>query len=150
VGTLKGVGRVYQQAYVDTYSKMVHAKLYTTKTPIIAADLLNDRVLPFHEGHDLLVLRILPSLTHTSMCCRAMDRSTEYCGRVDKHDFQLFLAINNIDHTKTKVKSPQTNGGVVTLYIAEFWQNLLSLNNGSCLLLRQKRFGRRLCLVAAL
>ena len=37
------------------------------------------------------------------------DRGTEYCGRVDKHDFQLFLAINDIDHTKTKVKSPQTN-----------------------------------------
>ena len=97
-GTLKGVGRVYQQTYVDTYCKVAHAKLYTTKTPITAADLLNDRVLPFHEEHDLPVLRILT------------DRGTEYCGRVDKHDFQLFLAINDIDHTKTKVKSPQTNG----------------------------------------
>ncbi len=38
------------------------------------------------------------------------DRGTEYCGRVDKHDFQLFVAINDIDHTKTKVRSPQTNG----------------------------------------
>ena len=98
VGTLKGVGRVYQQTYVDTYSKVAHAKLYSTKTPITVADLLNDRVLPFHEEHDLPVLRILT------------DRGTEYCGRVDKHDFQLFLAINDIDHTKTKVKSPQTNG----------------------------------------
>ena len=98
VGTLKGVGRVYQQTYVDTYCKVAHAKLYTTKTPITAADLLNDRVLPFHEEHDLPVLRILT------------DRGTEYCGRVDKHDYQLFLAINDIDHTKTKVKSPQTNG----------------------------------------
>ncbi|KMK69020.1 integrase family protein [Puniceibacterium sp. IMCC21224] len=98
VGTLKGVGRVYQQTYVDTCSKVAHAKLYTTKTPITAADLLNDRVLPFHEEHDLPVLRIMT------------DRGTEYCGRVDKHDFQLFLATNDIDHTKTKVKSPQTNG----------------------------------------
>ncbi|AUQ65258.1 IS481 family transposase [Phaeobacter inhibens] len=98
VGTLKGVGRVYKQTYVDTYCKVAHAKLYTTKTPITAADLLNDRVLPFHEEHDLPVLRIMT------------DRGTEYCGRVDKHDFQLFLAINDIDHTKTKVKSPQTNG----------------------------------------
>ena len=98
VGTLKGVGRVYQQTYVDTYCKVAHAKLYTTKTPITAADLLNDRVLPFNEEHDLPVLRILT------------DRGTEYCGRVHKHDFQLFLAINDIDHTKTKVKSPQTNG----------------------------------------
>jgi len=98
VGTLKGVGRVYQQTYVDTYSKVAHAKLYTTKTPITAADLLNDRVLPFFEENELPVLRILT------------DRGTEYCGRPDKHDYQLFLAINDIDHTKTKVKSPQTNG----------------------------------------
>lgn len=111
VGTLKGVGRVYQQTYVDTNCKVAHAKLYTIKTPITAADLLSDRVLPFHDEHDLPVLRILT------------DRGTEYCGRVDKHDFQLFLAINDIpshglhtnhcravDHTKTKVKSPQTNG----------------------------------------
>ncbi len=98
VGTLKGVGRIYQQTYVDTYCKVAHAKLYTTKTPITAADLLNDRVLPFYEEHDLPVLRILT------------DRGTEFCGRPDKHDYQLFLAINDIDHTRTRVKSPQTNG----------------------------------------
>ncbi len=98
VGTLKGVGRIYQQTYVDTYSKVAHAKLYTTKTPITAADMLNDQVLPFYEGHGLPVLRIMT------------DRGTEYCGRVDTHDYQLFLAINDIEHTKTKVKSPQTNG----------------------------------------
>jgi hypothetical protein len=50
VGTLKGVGRIYQQTYVDTYAKVAHGKLYTTKTPITAADLLNDRVLPFYEA----------------------------------------------------------------------------------------------------
>jgi len=44
VGTLKGVGRIYQQTFVDTYSKWAAAKLYTTKTPITSADLLNDRV----------------------------------------------------------------------------------------------------------
>ena len=98
VGTLKGVGRVYQQTYVDTYCKVAHAKLYTTKTPITAADLLNDKVLPFYDENDLPVLRIMT------------DRGTEFCGRADKHDYQLFLAINDIDHTKTKVKSPQTNG----------------------------------------
>lgn len=59
VGTLKGVGRVYQQTYVDTYSKVAHAKLYTTKTPTTAADMLNDQVLPFYEEHDLPVLRIM-------------------------------------------------------------------------------------------
>lgn len=98
VGTLKGVGRVYQQTYVDTYSKVAHAKLYNTKTPITAADTLNDKVLPFHEEQGLPVLRILT------------DRGTEFCGRADQHDYQLFLAVNEIDHTKTKVRHPQTNG----------------------------------------
>jgi transposase InsO family protein len=98
VGNLKGVGRLYQQTFVDTYSKVAFAKLYTTKTPITAADLLNDKVLPFFEQHELPMLRILT------------DRGTEYCGRVDQHDYQLYLAINGIDHTKTKAMSPQTNG----------------------------------------
>jgi len=98
VGTLKGVGRIYQQTYVDTYSKVAHCKLYTTKTPITAADLLNDKVLPFYETNELSVLRILT------------DRGTEYCGKVEQHDYQLYLAINDIDHTKTKAMSPQTNG----------------------------------------
>ena len=98
VGNLKGVGRIYQETFVDTYSKVAFAKLYTTKTPITAADTLNDRVLPFFEQQALPMLRILT------------DRGTEYCGRVDQHDYQLYLAINDIDHTKTKVKSPQTNG----------------------------------------
>ncbi len=98
VGTFKGVGRVYQQTYVDTYSKVAQAKLYKTKTPITAADLLNDRVLPFYEARELPVLRILT------------DRGTEYCGRADQHDYQLYLAVNDIEHTKTKTRHPQTNG----------------------------------------
>jgi transposase InsO family protein/molybdenum-dependent DNA-binding transcriptional regulator ModE len=98
VGTLKGVGRIYQQTFVDTYAKVAFAKLYTTKTPITSADLLNDRVLPFFEEHGLPMLRILT------------DRGTEYCGKADSHDYQLYLAINDIDHTKTKARHPQTNG----------------------------------------
>ncbi|MDE2026775.1 MAG: IS481 family transposase [Patescibacteria group bacterium] len=98
VGTLKGVGRVYQQTFVDTYSKIAHCKLYTTKTPITSADLLNDRVLPFFEEHGMNVLRILT------------DRGTEYCGKVEQHDYELFLGLNDIEHTKTKARSPQTNG----------------------------------------
>ena len=57
VGNLKGVGRIYQQTFVDTYSKVAFCKLYTTKTPITAADALNDRVLPFFEQHELPMLR---------------------------------------------------------------------------------------------
>lgn len=98
VGNLKGVGRIYQQTFVDTYSKVAFAKLYTSKTPITSADILNDRVLPFFGQHQLPMLRILT------------DRGTEYCGRMDQHDYQLYLAINDIDHTKTKAQSPQTNG----------------------------------------
>ena len=98
VGTLKGVGRIYQQTYVDTYSKVAHCKLYNMKTAITAADLLNDRVIPFYEEMDMPVLRILT------------DRGTEFCGQLDKHEYQLFLGISNIDHTKTKVRHPQTNG----------------------------------------
>jgi len=95
VGTLKGVGRIYQQTYVDTYSKVAHCKLYTTKTPITAADILNDRVIPFYEAHDLPILRILT------------DRGTEYCGKPEQHDYQLMLAVFDIEHTRTKVRHPQ-------------------------------------------
>jgi transposase InsO family protein len=98
VGTIKGVGRIYQQTFVDTYSKVAQAKLYTTKTPITAADLLNDRVLPLFESHSIKLLRVLT------------DRGTEYCGKHDTHDYQLYLGLNDIEHTKTRVKSPQTNG----------------------------------------
>ncbi|MFV0313987.1 MAG: integrase core domain-containing protein, partial [Anaerotignum sp.] len=75
-----------------------HAKLYTTKAPITAADILNDMVLPFHAENELPILRILT------------DRGTEYCGNKEQHDYQLYLAVNDIEHTKTKAKSPQTNG----------------------------------------
>lgn len=98
VGNLKGVGRIYQQTFVDTYSKIAFAKLYTTKTPITAADMLNDKVLPYFGEHELPMLRMLT------------DRGTEYCGRVEQHDYQLYLAINDIEHTKTKAMHPQTNG----------------------------------------
>ena len=98
VGTLKGVGRVYQQTAIDTYSKVAFAKLYDRKTPLTAADTLNDRVVPFFDAHDLVVSRVLT------------DRGTEYCGRPESHEYELYLAIENIDHTRTKARSPQTNG----------------------------------------
>lgn len=98
VGNLKGVGRIYQQTFVDTYSKVACCKLYTTKTPITSADLLNDKVLPLFESHQMGILRILT------------DRGTEYCGKVEQHDYQLYLGLNDIEHTKTKAYSPQTNG----------------------------------------
>jgi transposase InsO family protein len=98
VGTLKGVGRVYQQTVIDTDSKVAFAKLYDRKTPITAAEILNDRVVPFFDDHDIRISRMLT------------DRGTEYCGSSQSHEDQLYLAIEDIDHTRTKTKSPQTNG----------------------------------------
>jgi transposase InsO family protein len=113
VGTLKGVGRIYQQTFVDTYSKVAACKLYNMKTPITAADLLNDKVLPLFDEHEVPMLRMLT------------DRGTEYCGKVEQHDYQLFLAVKNIDHTKTKARHPQTNGIVERFHktiLHEFYQ----------------------------
>ena len=98
VGTMKGVGRIYQQTFIDTYAKVGFAKLYDRKTPITAADLLNDRVIPFFDEHDIPLLRVLT------------DRGTEYCGNPERHEYELYLAIEDIDHSRTKTKSPQTNG----------------------------------------
>jgi transposase InsO family protein len=97
VGTLKGVGRIYQQTFIDTYSKVGFAKLYDWKTPVTAADLLNDRVLPFFEEPEIPLNRVLT------------DRGTEYCGASERHEYELYLAVENIDHTRTKTRHPQTN-----------------------------------------
>jgi transposase InsO family protein len=98
VGTMKGVGRIYQQTFIDTYTKVAFAKLYDRKTPITAADLLNDRVLPFFDAHEVKLCRVLT------------DRGTEYCGNPEHHEYELYLAVEDVDHSRTKTKSPQTNG----------------------------------------
>jgi transposase InsO family protein len=98
IGTLKGVGRIYQQTFLDTYTKLAFAKLYDRKTALVAADLLNDRVIPFFDEHQIPLQRVLT------------DRGTEYCGAPERHEYELYLAVENIDHTRTKVRSPQTNG----------------------------------------
>lgn len=98
VGTIKGVGRIYQQTFIDTYTKWVTVKLYDRKNALVAADTLNDRVLPFYEQHDIRLLRVLT------------DRGTEYVGKPEFHEYELYLTIEDIDHTKTQARSPQTNG----------------------------------------
>src|SRR6478735_7981223 len=98
VGTIKSIGRIYQQTFIDTYAKVAFAKLYDRKNALVAADMLNDRVLPFFEEQDVSLLRILT------------DRGTEYCGQREHHEYQLYLAVENIDHSRTKTKRPQTNG----------------------------------------
>lgn len=98
VGYIKGVGKIYQQTFIDTYTRVAFAKLYDRKNALIAADMLNDKVLPFYQSQSVDLLRILT------------DRGTEYCGAREHHEFQLYLTIEDIDHTKTKAKSPPTNG----------------------------------------
>lgn len=98
VGTIKGIGRIYQQTVIDTYSKVAFAKLYTQKNALVSADMLNDQVVPWFDDQAVPILRILT------------DRGTEYCGSLQHHEYQLYLALEDIDHTKTKAKSPQTNG----------------------------------------
>lgn len=98
VGNIKGVGRIYQQTFIDTYTRVVFAKLYDRKNAITAADILNDQILPFYEEKDIRLLRILT------------DRGTEYCGKREYHEYELYLTIEGIEHSKTKVRSPQSNG----------------------------------------
>jgi transposase InsO family protein len=90
--------QIYQQTFIDTYAKIGFAKLYTSKHAITAADLLNDRILPWYEEQSVRLLRILT------------DRGTEYNGSIENHEYQLYLAIEDIDHSKTKARHPQTNG----------------------------------------
>lgn len=98
VGYIKGVGKIYQQTFIDTYAKVAFAKLYDRKIALTAADMLNDKVIPLYDSYQLPLMRVLT------------DRGTEYCGAREHHEYQLYLAIEDIDHTKTKAKSPQTNG----------------------------------------
>lgn len=98
VGTMKGVGRIYQQTFIDTYSRVAFAQLYTEKTAITSAHALNEKVLPWFHEQDVPLLRVLT------------DRGTEYCGLIESHAYQLYLALEDIDHSKTKARHPQTNG----------------------------------------
>lgn len=98
VGNIKGVGRIYQQTYIDTYCKVAQAKLYSTKDAITSADLLNDRVLPMYEEQGVDLQRVLT------------DRGTEYCGTIENHPYRLYLDLEDIIHTRTKARHPQTNG----------------------------------------
>lgn len=98
VGNIKGVGRIYQQTFIDTYSRVAFAKLYESKHAITSAEILNDRVLPFFDEQEIPLLRILT------------DRGTEYKGRPEHHEYELYLQIEGIDHSKTQVRRPQSNG----------------------------------------
>ena len=103
VGTIKGIGRIYQQTVIDTHANVGFAKVYRERTALTAADTLNDKVLPFYDQHGIRVLRALT------------DNGGEYRGRKDGHPYELFLHLNEIEHTLIKVRHPQTNGSVERL-----------------------------------
>lgn len=110
---IKGIGKIYQQTAIDTYSQVGFAKLYTEKTAITSADVLNTKVLPFFDEKGVRLLRTLT------------DRGTEYCGSVENHPYQLFLYLSDIEHSKTKARHPQTNGITEKLnqtILEEFWK----------------------------
>lgn len=104
VGTLKGVGKVYLQSVIDCYSRYAWGRLYTNKLPVTAVHVLNNNVLPFFEDHDARITTILS------------DNGREFCGRKDRHPYELFLQLEEIEHRTTKVRRPQSNGFIERLH----------------------------------
>jgi transposase InsO family protein len=104
VGALKGVGKVWLQTAIDCHSRRAWARLYTSKLPITAVHLLNEDVLPAFEAADTRVEVVLS------------DNGREFCGRPDRHPYELFLQLEGIDHRLTRVKRPQSNGIVERLH----------------------------------
>ena len=99
-GTLKGVGKVYVQVVVDVFCSLAFAKVYTSKMPVTACDLLYERVLPFYEALGVSVGAVLT------------DNGREFCGTGGSHPYQLLLALEGIEHRTTRVRTPRTNGFV--------------------------------------
>lgn len=99
-GTLKGVGKIYVQVVVDVFCSLAFAKVYTSKMPVTACDLLYDRVLPFYDALGVPVGAILT------------DNGREFCGKPESHPYELLLSLEDIAHRNTKVRSPRTNGFV--------------------------------------
>ena len=104
VGTLKGVGRIYLQSVIDCFSRYAWGRLYTTKLPVTAVHVMNEDVLPFFEQHGATITTVLS------------DNGREFCGRPDKHPYELFLQLEGIEHRTTKVRRPQSNGFVERLH----------------------------------
>jgi transposase InsO family protein len=108
VGTLKGVGKVYLQTVLDCFSRYVWGRLYTSKLPLTAVQVMNNDVLPFFDEHGIGIRTVLS------------DNGREFCGRPDRHPYELFLQLEDIEHRTTKVRRPQSNG-----FIERFHRTLL-------------------------
>ncbi len=113
VGSLKSLGRVYQQTFIDAYSKLAFAKLYDSQSAQTAIDLLEDRVLPFFESYDVPLQNIVT------------DHGAEYLGNADHHPFERYLASKTVDHVLTVSKNPQANAACERFHeilVDEFYQ----------------------------
>lgn len=99
VGTLKGIGRVYLHAVVDTFGSYAFGFLHVSKQPEAAVAVLHNDVLPFYARLDLPIGAVLT------------DNGREFCG-TERHPYELYLALNDIEHRKTRVGTPRTNGFV--------------------------------------
>lgn len=104
VGSLKGVGKIYLQSVIDCYSRYAWGRLYTNKLPVTAVHVLNEDVLPFFEEHNASITTVLS------------DNGREFCGREDRHPYELFLQLEGIEHRTTRVRRPQSNGYVERLH----------------------------------
>lgn len=99
IGRIKGVGRIYMQVVIDTYGSYAFGYLHTSKIPEHSATVIHNDVLPQYQNWGIPVKAILT------------DNGSEYCGK-ETHHYELYLALNDIEHRRTKVKSPRTNGFV--------------------------------------
>ena len=104
VGHLKGVGKVYLQSVIDCHSRYAWGRLYTSKLPVTAVHVMNNDVLPSFEARGAKITTVLS------------DNGREFCGRADKHPYELFLQLEEIEHRTTRVKRPQSNGFVERLH----------------------------------
>ena len=99
VGTLKGIGKVYLHAVVDTFGSYAFGFLHVSKQPEAAVAVLHNEVLPFYRQLEMPVKAVLT------------DNGREFCGS-DNHPYELYLDLSGIEHPRTKIRSPKTNGFV--------------------------------------
>ena len=103
VGHLKGVGKVHLQTAVDCHSRHAWGRLYPNKLPVTAVHIMNNHVLPTFDSRQARVSTVLS------------DNGRESCGRPDRHPYELFLQLEDIEHRTTQVRRPQPKGFVERL-----------------------------------
>jgi len=115
VGTIKGLGRIYQQAGIDAYSNFSFAKVYLDKKADSAIDFVKSKVIPVYGILQIPLDRILT------------DNGKEYTThwKNGKHDYEIFLAKRGIRHSRIKPRCPKSNGMVERFnrtLLEEFYQ----------------------------